>query len=185
MVSLLFDFVVLHFSYKKLIDAPLLEHISSSLHSTENAYTLIRMCAVPFKRILSLTAPGCVLVCVHHATTYCAIECGLADRENNKRLAPAYAKRRAVLKDIPKFWPVAFMRHRQLVPYLTYPEDQKALLALEDVWIDRDPEESRVFSVELVSAAACSCTSWKHSYLLLLPSIVSPCAPICLLTCPL
>ena len=45
------------------------------------------------------------------------------------------------------------MCHRQFAFNLVYAEDQKAILALEDVWVERDPVESRVFTIEFVSGA--------------------------------
>lgn len=43
------------------------------------------------------------------------------------------------------------MQHPVFAHNLQYPEDQKAILALEDLWIERPPEESRVFTIEFVS----------------------------------
>ncbi|KAH8120660.1 hypothetical protein DFH11DRAFT_82001 [Phellopilus nigrolimitatus] len=70
------------------------------------------------------------------------------DRENHKRLAPVYAKRREYVKTVPKFWSVALMNCGQFGIHVQHIDDQKALIALEDVWVERDPAESRTFSLE-------------------------------------
>ena len=54
------------------------------------------------------------------------------------------------MKDIPKFWPVALM-NSTLATFIQADDDIKALSALEDVWVQRDPTESRVFTIEFVS----------------------------------
>lgn len=63
-----------------------------------------------------------------------------------------YEKRRAAVKALPKFWPVTLMNFPEFVPYCQHLDDQKALLALEDLWVERDPKEPRAFTLEFVSA---------------------------------
>jgi len=70
------------------------------------------------------------------------------DRENHKRLKPAYEKRREVLKTIPKFWPVALMNHPTFAIHVQHSDDQKALIHLEDVFVIRDEVEHRAFKIE-------------------------------------
>ena len=64
---------------------------------------------------------------------------------------PVYEKRRAVLKAINKFWPVALMNHEMIGVHAQHNADQAALSYLEDVWLIRDPVESRCFTLEFVS----------------------------------
>ena len=66
---------------------------------------------------------------------------------------PVYEKRRAVVKAINKFWPVALMNHDLLAVHAQHNADQAALSYLEDVWLVRDATESRCFTLEFVSAA--------------------------------
>lgn len=66
---------------------------------------------------------------------------------------PVYEKRRAVVKAIAKFWPVALMNHGMLALHVQHNSDQAALSYLEDLWIVRDPVESRCFTLEFVSTA--------------------------------
>lgn len=68
-------------------------------------------------------------------------------------MVPVYEKRRAVVKAINKFWPVALMNHGMLALHAQHNSDQAALSYLEDVWIVRDPKESRCFTLEFVSTA--------------------------------
>ena len=66
-------------------------------------------------------------------------------------MVPVYEKRRAVLKAINKFWPVALMNHPMLAMHVQHNSDQAALSYLEDVWLTRDAVESRCFTLEFVS----------------------------------
>jgi len=70
------------------------------------------------------------------------------DRDALKRLTPVYEKRRALVKGIPKFWPVALMQHAPTSALAQHRDDQQALLYLEDLWVERDPVESRAFTLE-------------------------------------
>ena len=69
-------------------------------------------------------------------------------------MAPVFEKRRAVLKAINKFWPVALMNHPMIAMQIQHASDQAALSYLEDVWIVRDSVESRCFTLEFVSVIA-------------------------------
>ncbi|TFK76794.1 hypothetical protein BDN72DRAFT_806919 [Pluteus cervinus] len=71
------------------------------------------------------------------------------EREAQKRLIPAYEKRREVLKSIQKFWPVALMNHNMVAFYVQHTADQLALSYLEDLWIAKDSKEPRCFTIEL------------------------------------
>ena len=64
---------------------------------------------------------------------------------------PVYEKRRAVVKAINKFWPVALMNHHMFALNAQHASDQAALSYLEDLWLVRDPAESRCFTLEFVS----------------------------------
>ena len=66
-------------------------------------------------------------------------------------MTPVYEKRRAIVKGINKFWPVALMNNPSFAMQAQHLEDQKALLSLSDVWVVRDVDESRTFTLEFVS----------------------------------
>ena len=66
-------------------------------------------------------------------------------------MTPVYEKRRAIVKGINKFWPVALMNHPMIAMQIQHASDQAALSYLEDVWIVRDSVESRCFTLEFVS----------------------------------
>ncbi|OJT04763.1 Nucleosome assembly protein 1-like 4 [Trametes pubescens] len=70
------------------------------------------------------------------------------ERRAQEKMVPVYEKRRAVVKAIAKFWPVALMNHGMLALHVQHNSDQAALSYLEDLWIVRDPEESRCFTLE-------------------------------------
>lgn len=70
------------------------------------------------------------------------------EREGQKKLIPVLQKRREVLRSIPGFWPVALMKHRLLSFHLQHNADQSALSYLEDVWVEKDPQELRCFKLE-------------------------------------
>ena len=73
------------------------------------------------------------------------------ERRAQEKLLPVYEKRREVLKGIPKFWPVALMNNDVFALQAVHIDDQNALSFLEDVWLVRDPRESRAFTLEFVS----------------------------------
>ena len=66
-------------------------------------------------------------------------------------MTPVYEKRRAIVKGINKFWPVALMNHPMIAMQIQHASDQAALSYLEDLWLVRDPAESRCFTLEFVS----------------------------------
>jgi template-activating factor I len=84
------------------------------------------------------------------------------EREGQKKLIPAFQKRREVLKAIPKFWPVALMRNGLLAFYMTHSADQSALAYLEDVWIEKDPAELRAFKLEFVRLSRARLRCWAN-----------------------
>ncbi|EJD04399.1 uncharacterized protein FOMMEDRAFT_167593 [Fomitiporia mediterranea MF3/22] len=65
-----------------------------------------------------------------------------------KRLEPVFKSRREFLKSVPKFWPVTLMNHSTFVAHCQHADDQKALIALEDLWVQRDETERRAFKIE-------------------------------------
>jgi len=71
------------------------------------------------------------------------------ERRAQKELTPVYAKRRSVAKSIPRYWPIALMNHNILSFHAQHNADRQALSYLEDVWIERDPKESRCYTIEL------------------------------------
>ena len=77
-----------------------------------------------------------------------------------KRLKPIYKKRREVVKTIPKFWAVAMVNNRELAPQVQHADDQKALAALEDLWVEHDPVEPRAFTIEFVCPLLKSFGGW-------------------------
>ncbi|RDX56197.1 hypothetical protein K466DRAFT_580872 [Polyporus arcularius HHB13444] len=70
------------------------------------------------------------------------------ERRAQEKMVPVYEKRREVLKAINKFWAVALMNHPLLSMHVQHNADQAALSYLEDVWLTRDPVESRCFTLE-------------------------------------
>lgn len=72
----------------------------------------------------------------------------LLERRAQEKLTPVYSKRRAIVKAIPKFWPVALMNHGMFSMQCTHNADQVALSYLEDLWMVRDPVETRCFTLE-------------------------------------
>ncbi|EJF66430.1 hypothetical protein BD309DRAFT_914121 [Dichomitus squalens] len=70
------------------------------------------------------------------------------ERRAQEKMVPVYEKRRAVVKAINKFWPVALMNHDLLAVHAQHNADQAALSYLEDLWLIRDPVESRCFTLE-------------------------------------
>jgi len=72
----------------------------------------------------------------------------LLERRAQQTLTPAFAKRRTVAKSIPKFWPVALLNHGMFAIHAQHNTDRLALAYLEDLWVARDPQESRAFAIE-------------------------------------
>jgi len=63
-------------------------------------------------------------------------------------LTPVYLQRREVLKSIPKFWPVALLKHSMFALHAQHDADRVALSYLEDLWVHRDSCEPKVFILE-------------------------------------
>lgn len=72
----------------------------------------------------------------------------LTERHALAQLAPVYEKRREVFKGIEKFWGVALMNHALISLHTQHNQDITALSYLEDIWIVRDPQEIRCFTIE-------------------------------------
>lgn len=70
------------------------------------------------------------------------------ERHAQKKLVPAFERRREVTKTVPKFWPVALMNNGKFAMCVQHADDQKALLHLEDVWVERHDLEPRAFTIE-------------------------------------
>ncbi|KAI0757286.1 hypothetical protein C8Q80DRAFT_1245737 [Daedaleopsis nitida] len=70
------------------------------------------------------------------------------ERRAQEKMLPVYEKRREVVKAINKFWAVALMNHAMVAVHAQHNSDQAALSYLEDLWIVRDPAESRCFTLE-------------------------------------
>ncbi len=75
-----------------------------------------------------------------------------SERQAQATLKPVYEKRRDVVKAIPNFWPVALMRHSLFNYHAQHNADQTALSYLEDLWVEKDPNEHRCFTIEFVCA---------------------------------
>jgi Nucleosome assembly protein (NAP) len=74
----------------------------------------------------------------------------ILEHEAAFRLQKVFEERRAVLKDIPGFWPTALHNHALLAAASGYADDQKALGFLQDVWVARNPRDHRAYSIEFV-----------------------------------
>ncbi|KAG0709089.1 hypothetical protein DFH29DRAFT_890462 [Suillus ampliporus] len=70
------------------------------------------------------------------------------ERQAMHKLTPVYEKRRAIVKSIDKFWPVALMNNSMISFHVQHNIDQLALSYLEDLWIVRDPKEPRCYTIE-------------------------------------
>lgn len=71
------------------------------------------------------------------------------ERDALAKLYPVFEKRRAIVKEIQNFWPVALLNNHLIAFHSQHNADQTALSFLEDVWVTRDPVEHRLFTVEL------------------------------------
>lgn len=72
------------------------------------------------------------------------------ERRAQEQLTPVYQQRREALKKIPKFWPIALLKHTMFTLHTQHGGDKLALSYLEDVWVVRDPREPKVFTLEFV-----------------------------------
>ncbi|KAI0052910.1 hypothetical protein FA95DRAFT_1553211 [Auriscalpium vulgare] len=70
------------------------------------------------------------------------------ERRAQQSLTPVYQKRRETLKAIAKFWPVTLLKHSIVGFHAQHDADRIALSHLEDVWIVRDAQEPKVFTLE-------------------------------------
>lgn len=75
----------------------------------------------------------------------------VSERRAHETLVSVHEKRRVVAKAIPKFWPVALLNHDLFSVYAQHNSDRQALTYLEDVWVARNPQETRAFTIEFVS----------------------------------
>ncbi|KAI0274858.1 hypothetical protein BC834DRAFT_850042 [Gloeopeniophorella convolvens] len=72
----------------------------------------------------------------------------ILERRAQEQLTPVYQQRREALKSIPKFWPVALLKHTLFAVQAQHESDRLALSYLEDVWVVRDVREPKVFTLE-------------------------------------
>lgn len=70
------------------------------------------------------------------------------ERQAQAALKPVYERRREIVKSIPGFWPNALIRHSLFAYHAQHNADQSALNFLEDLWVEKDPNEHRCFTVE-------------------------------------
>ncbi|KAL0950743.1 hypothetical protein HGRIS_007516 [Hohenbuehelia grisea] len=70
------------------------------------------------------------------------------ERAAQAKLAAVYTKRRETVKAISKFWPVALMNHQLCAMHAQHSADQLALSYLEDLWVERDQNEPRCYTLE-------------------------------------
>lgn len=74
-----------------------------------------------------------------------------SERQAQAALKPVYERRREIVKSIPGFWPNALIRHSLFAYHAQHNADQSALNFLEDLWVEKDPNEHRCFTIEFVS----------------------------------
>ena len=67
-----------------------------------------------------------------------------------QRMAPVYEKRKALTRTIPKFWPVALLRHPSIKLEFEKREDMDAIQYLESVDVKRNPRELRSYTIQFV-----------------------------------
>jgi len=67
---------------------------------------------------------------------------------SQEKHTPVWEKRRQILKAIPRFWPIALLNHPLFAMHAAHTQDQMVLNYLEDMWITRNPEEKRCFTIE-------------------------------------
>jgi hypothetical protein len=80
-----------------------------------------------------------------------------SERRAQGQLTPVYQQRREALKNIPKFWPVALLKHSMFALQAQHDADRVALSYLEDVWVVRDSREPKVFTLEFVRSICYRC----------------------------
>lgn len=87
---------------------------------------------------------------LHVLALGCHSNLSFIERRAHETLVSVHEKRRAVAKAIPKFWPVALLNHGLFSVYAQHNSDRQALTYLEDLWIVRNPQETRAFTLEFV-----------------------------------
>ncbi|PFH46637.1 hypothetical protein AMATHDRAFT_69423 [Amanita thiersii Skay4041] len=70
------------------------------------------------------------------------------ERQAQLKLVSVYQKRREVVRTLNKFWAVALMNHPLISFNVQHNADQSALSYLEDLWVERDKQEPRCFTIE-------------------------------------
>ncbi|KAF8736741.1 hypothetical protein AX14_014064 [Amanita brunnescens Koide BX004] len=70
------------------------------------------------------------------------------ERQAQRQLGSIYEKRREVVRTIDKFWPIALMNNELIEIHVQHTADQHALKYLEDVWVERDKQEPRCYTIE-------------------------------------
>jgi len=70
------------------------------------------------------------------------------EKQALQKLRPVYEKRREIVKAIPNFWPVALMNNGVFSFHVQHNADQTALSYLEDLWVTKDSQEHRCFTLE-------------------------------------
>ncbi|KAG9119057.1 hypothetical protein FRC07_006113 [Ceratobasidium sp. 392] len=63
-------------------------------------------------------------------------------------LQPLYASRRKTLSEQKCFWGIALGQHPEIGEHLQDPNDAQAMTYLKDIWVERDPQEYRAFTLE-------------------------------------
>lgn len=66
----------------------------------------------------------------------------------HKILQPLYAARRKTLAGQKNFWGIALGQHPEIGQHLQDPEEADAMTYLRDLWVERDPNEHRAFTIE-------------------------------------
>lgn len=70
------------------------------------------------------------------------------ERHAQSKLVSVYEQRRKVIQTISNFWPIALMNHTMFAYHAQHNSDQSALVYLEDLWVARDRDEPRCFTIE-------------------------------------
>jgi template-activating factor I len=68
-----------------------------------------------------------------------------------KILQPLYESRRKNFAAQKNFWGIALGQHSEIGQHLLDPKDAEAMTYLYDLWVERDPNEHRAFTLEFVS----------------------------------
>ncbi|GAB1517451.1 hypothetical protein RhiTH_000499 [Rhizoctonia solani] len=65
-----------------------------------------------------------------------------------KILKPLYESRRKTFASQKNFWGIALGQHSEIGQHLLDSKDAEAMTYLRDVWVERDPNEHRAFTIE-------------------------------------